>query len=54
MFESITSIIKSKSGRRIALVLGTTVAVMTALHYYNQIKLTRMKIREMEKKGQGS
>ena len=50
MIGAIAGVAKSKEGKQVLFVLGTAVLVMTALHYYNQIKLTRMKIKEMEKK----
>jgi hypothetical protein len=50
MIGAVTQVVKSKEGKQVLFILGTAVLVMTALHYYNQIKLTRMKIKEMEKK----
>lgn len=49
MFESLSQLIKSKEGKQIATILGVTVLTLTAVHYYNQIKFTRMKIKELEK-----
>jgi len=50
MIGAISELIKSKEGKRAAVIIGAAVAIMTGLHYYNQIKLTRMKIRELEAK----
>ena len=49
MFEQISRLIKTKEGRQLVTVLGVTVLSLTAFYYYHQIKLTRMKISEMEK-----
>lgn len=49
MFEGLASLVKSKEGKQVAMILGVTVLTLTAVHYYNQIKLTRMRIREIEK-----
>ena len=50
MIEAATSIIKSKTGKQLVFFLGATVLLLTAVHYAHQIKLTRMKIRELEGK----
>ena len=49
MFESLSKLIKSKQGKQIVTVLGVTVLTLTAIHYYNQIKFTRIKTKELEK-----
>jgi hypothetical protein len=38
----------SQKDRRALFVLVIVVTSLTALHYYHQIKLTRMKIKELE------
>jgi hypothetical protein len=50
MIEAATSLIKSKSGKQVVFFLGTAVLFLTAVHYYHQIKLTRMKITELDEK----
>jgi len=50
MIGAITNLVKSKEGKQIAIIIGASVAIMTGLHYYNQIKLTRMRIKELEAK----
>lgn len=50
MFEALSGMVRSKNGKQVAIVLGATVLTLTAIHYYNQIKFTRMKISELEKK----
>ena len=48
MLESLSTLIKSKEGKQVAIVLGLTVLTLTAVHYYNQIKITRMKIKDLQ------
>ena len=50
MLDEIASLVKTKEGKQLVVVLGVTVLTLTAIHYYHQIKLTRMRIDEMEKK----
>ena len=49
MLEGFLSAIKSKEGKQVMFVLGATVLALTAVNHYHNIKLTRMKIKEMEK-----
>lgn len=48
MLESLSTLIKSKEGKQVAIVLGVTVLTLTAIHYYNQIKITRIKIKDLQ------
>lgn len=50
MLQLASEFIQSKKGKQAALILGSAVAVMTGIYYYHQIKLTRMKIHELEEK----
>ena len=49
MFEQISKLIKTKEGRQIITLLGVTVLSLTGIYYYHQIKLSRMKIDEMDR-----
>jgi hypothetical protein len=50
MLQLATEFITSKKGKQSAIILGSAVAVMTGIYYYHQIKLTRMKIKDLENK----
>jgi hypothetical protein len=50
MLQSFLSVVKSKEGKQAIFLLGATVLVLTAVNHYHTIKLTRMKIEDMEKK----
>jgi len=51
MFLSeIASSVKASDTKKMILVFGLIVASLTALHYYHQIKLAKLKIDELEAK----
>jgi hypothetical protein len=50
MLEGFLSAVKSKEVKQVIFLLGATVLVLTAVNHYHNIKLSRLKIEEMEKK----
>lgn len=48
---ALAELIKSKEGKLAFALLGGAVLVLTAANYYHNIKLNRLRVKELESKG---
>jgi phosphatidylserine decarboxylase len=50
MVGMLGELVKSKEGKMVLIAVGGTIAALTIINYFHQIKLTKLKINEIENK----
>jgi|DEB0MinimDraft_6_1074348.scaffolds.fasta_scaffold689277_1 hypothetical protein len=50
MVALLGDLVKSKEGKTALIIVGSTIAALTIINYFHQIKLTKLKIEEIEGK----